>query len=126
MPAIIAVAVIVIGAVIWLLVGVDDTSQNSTNNSTSANQSVADSSQIGETNASESEPDSIIIIPEVEVVNENVDDGYSIAYSNALELYNAQRYEECKSTCQSLLRKYKKRSQKTTVKPINRLLRHGH
>lgn len=121
MLVIIAVAVIVIGAVIWLLVGVDDTSQNSTNNSTSANQSVADSSQIGVTNASASEPDSIVIIPEapeVEVVNENVDDGYSIAYSNALELYNTQRYEECKSTCQSLLRKYKKRSQKQQLNQL--------
>lgn len=51
-------------------------------------------------------PVSVPIVSEVEVVDESVDDGYSVAYSEALNLYNQKKYNDCKQLCQSMLNSY--------------------
>ena len=49
---------------------------------------------------------SVPVVPEVEVVDESVDDGYSVAYSEALNMYNQKKYNDCKQLCQSMLNSY--------------------
>ena len=63
-------------------------------------------------------PESVPIVSEVEVVDESVDDGYSVAYSEALNLYNQKKYGECKSRCQSLLRQYSSREQRRQLNQL--------
>ena len=65
-----------------------------------------------------SEAPVVPIVSEVEVVDESVDDGYSVAYSEALNLYNQKKYVECKSRCQSLLRQYSSREQRRQLNQL--------
>ena len=53
-----------------------------------------------------SEAPVVPIVPEVEVVDASVDDGYSVAYSEALNMYNQKKYNDCKQLCQSMLNSY--------------------
>ena len=61
-------------------------------------------------------------VPEVEVTEppavEDVDDGYSAAYAEALNMYNSGRYAECKSRCQALLRQYSDAGQRRQLNQL--------
>ena len=63
-------------------------------------------------------PVSVPVVSDIEVVDESVDDGYSVAYSEALNLYNQKKYGECKSRCQSLLRQYSSREQRRQLNQL--------
>ena len=101
MPTLIALGVIAVGVIVWLAVGM-------------FNRSDIDSSSSGVDTSQVQEVDSVLVseaavvapVPDVEVVDEDVDDGYSAAYAEAEGLYNQRKYSECKSKCRTMLNSY--------------------
>ena len=113
MPTLIALGVIAVGVIVWLAVGTFNGSD------IDSSSSVVDTAQVQEVDSVlVSEAAVVAPVPAVEVVDEDVDDGYSAAYAEALNMYNSGKYGECKSRCQALLRQYSAAGQRRQLNQL--------
>ena len=110
---------ILAGVVTWFLMNNDIFGSDDIDSSSS----VVDTAQVQEVAGVDvSDVPVVSPAPVVDVVEpaagEDVDDGYSAAYADALNMYNSGRYAECKSRCQKLLRQYSDAGQRRQLNQL--------